>query len=71
MDRRKTNIIGVIITIIILIILVFISNLKIEKLSYIENAFSNIIMPIENGITYLKNKISGNSKLFAQGNIYF
>ena len=65
MDRRKTNIIGVIITIIILIILVFISNLKIEKLSYIENAFSNIIMPIENGITYLKNKISGNSKFFA------
>ena len=65
MDRKKTNIIGVIITIIILIFLVFISNLKIEKFSYIENAFSNVIMPIENGIKYLKNKISGNSSFFA------
>lgn len=65
MGKKKTNLIGVIITIIILIILVFISNLKIENLSYIENAFSNIIMPIENCITYLKNKISGNSSFFA------
>ena len=65
MDRKKTNIIGVIITIIILIFLVFISNLKIEKFSYIENAFSNVIMPIENGIKYFKNKISGNSSFFA------
>lgn len=65
MDRKKTNIIGVIITIIILIFLVFISNLKIEKFSYIENAFSNVIMPIESGIKYLKNKISGNSSFFA------
>lgn len=65
MDKRKTNIIGVIITIIILIFLVFISNLKIEKFYYIENAFSNIIMPIENGLKYLKNKVSGNSSFFA------
>lgn len=65
LDKKRTNIIGVIITIIILIILVFISNLKIEKFSYIENAFSNIIMPVENGLTYLKNKLSGNSSFFA------
>lgn len=65
MNRRKTGIAGIIITIILLIILVFISNLKLNKLSYIENAFSNIIMPIQSGITYLKNKLSGNDNYFA------
>lgn len=65
MNRRKNGIAGIIITIILLIILVFISNLKLNKLSYIENAFSNIIMPIQSGITYLKNKLSGNDTYFA------
>ena len=53
-----------IITIILLIFLVFISNLKLNKFSYIENAFSNIIMPIQSGITFLKNKIAGNDHYF-------
>ena len=65
MSRRKTGIAGIVITIILLIILVFISNLKLNKFSYIENAFSNIIMPIQSGITFLKNKLSGNDNYFA------
>lgn len=65
MNRRKSGIAGIIITVILLIILVFISNLKLNKLSFIENAFSNIVMPIQSGITYLKNKLSGNDDYFA------
>lgn len=65
MNRKRSGIAGIIITIVLLIILVFISNLKLNKLSYIENAFSNIIMPIQSGITFLKNKISGNDQFFA------
>lgn len=65
MNRKKSGIVGITITIILLIILVFVSNLKLNKLSYIENAFSNIIMPIQSGITFLKNKISGNEQFFA------
>ena len=65
MNRRKSGSAGIVITIILLIILVFISNLKLNKLSYIENIFSNIIMPIQSGITYLKNKIAGNDNYFA------
>lgn len=65
MNKKKTNVVGVIITIIILILLVFISNLKMENPSHVEKAFSNTVMPIENAITYLKNKISGNSAFFA------
>lgn len=56
---------GIIITIVILILLVFLSNLNIEKLSYVESAFSKIVMPIQNGLTYLKNKLSGNQSFFA------
>ena len=65
MNKKKSGKIGIIITIIFLIILVFISNLKLNKFSYVENAFSNIIMPIQSGITYLKNKIQKNDQYFA------
>lgn len=68
MYRKKTGIVGIIITVIILIILVIVSNMNIEKLSYIENAVSTIVMPIQNGITYLKNKITGNNTFFADIN---
>ncbi len=68
MYKKKTGITGIIITIIILIALVFLSNMNIENLSYIENAFSSFVMPIQNGLTYLKNKISGNNAFFADIN---
>lgn len=45
-------------------ILVIVSNLKIENLSGVENAFSTLVMPIQNGLTYLKNKLAGNDTFF-------
>lgn len=65
MNRKRSGIAGIIITIVLLVILVFISNLKLSKFSYIENAFSNLIMPIQSGITFLKNKLIGNDNYFA------
>ena len=65
MNKKRSDAIGVILTIIFLIILVFLSNLKIEKMSYIENAFSKIVMPIQNGFTHIKNKFQGNNGYFA------
>ena len=64
MYRKKTAIIGIAITVAVLILLVFFSNVKSGSLSYIENAFSSIVMPLQSGYTYLKNKISGNSSFF-------
>lgn len=66
--KKKTGIAGVIITIIILILLVFLSNTNIGRLSHIENAFSSIVMPIQNGITTLKHKIEGNNTFFTDIN---
>lgn len=64
MIKKKTTLIGIGITIVVLILLVFLSNVKTGSLSYIENVVSSIVMPLQNGYTYLKNKISGNSSFF-------
>jgi len=62
--NKKTGVIGIIITIIILIIIVVLSNNNTQKTSYVENILNSIVMPIQNGMTYLKNKISGNDSFF-------
>jgi len=62
--EKKGGIVGVIITIIILIILVVFTNTDSEKISIIENIAGNIVTPIENGLTYLKNKLNNNDKFF-------
>lgn len=62
--NKKTGIIGIIVTIIILIFLVIITNTDIAKMSYVENVVNTLVMPIQNGLTYLKNKIAGNSHFF-------
>ena len=64
MYKKNNGIIGIIITIIILILLVFLTNTDIKKLSYVENAVNTIVMPIQNGYTYLKNKIAKNNSFF-------
>ena len=62
--KKKTGIIGIIITIIILIFLVVITNTDIAKMSYVENIVSTLVMPIQNGLTYLKGKLTGNESFF-------
>ena len=61
---RKGGIVGIIITTVILILLVIFTNTDSEKISVVENIASSIVMPIENGLTYLKNKINNNDKFF-------
>ncbi len=62
--NKKTGIVGIIITIIFLILLVVATNTDVSKVSYIENIVNNLVMPIQNGLTYLKNKIAGNDSFF-------
>ncbi len=65
--NNKSGIIGIIITIVILILVVIFSNGD-NGSSFIENVASNLVMPIQNGLTYLKNKIGGNSTFFTDIN---
>lgn len=62
--NRKTSIIGIIITIVILTVIVIVSNIKIEDVSYVESGIGKLVIPIQNGLTYLKNWISGNQNFF-------
>ena len=62
--KKKYGIVGIIITIIILIILFTLTNTENSNLSYIENLANKLVMPIQNGMTYLKNKVNGNSSFF-------
>ncbi len=64
---KKSGIIGIIITIIILILIVIFSNGE-KGSSFLENAVSNLVMPIQNGLTYLKNKMAGNNTFFTDIN---
>ena len=63
--NKKKGIIGVIITIIIVILLVIFTNSNINQVTYLQEICNVFIMPIQNGFTYLKNKLSGNDTFFA------
>lgn len=67
-NHKKSGVLGIVITIVILIILVIVTNVETSKLYNIENVVSKIISPVQNGITYLQNKISGNNAFFADMN---
>ena len=62
--NNATGILGIIVVIVLLIILVILSNVNIDKLSFIEGAFGKIVTPIQNGFVMLKNKISRNDEFF-------
>lgn len=62
--NKKSGIIGIIITIIILILIVIFSNGEKDS-NFLQNAVNNLIMPVQNGLTYLKNKLGGNNAFFS------
>lgn len=65
--NKKSGALGIIITIVILILVVIFSNNE-NNTSFVENFASKLIMPIQNGLTYLKNKVSGNDAFFTDIN---
>ena len=64
--NKTTGIVGIILTVILLIILVITTNIDYDKFFHIENMASKIITPVQNALTYLKNKIEGNNDFFIQ-----
>ena len=61
--NKKSGLLGIIITVVILILIVIFSNRE-ANTSFFENIANKLVMPVQNGLTYLKNKISGNSTFF-------
>lgn len=62
--EKRNGILGIIVTIVILIILVLLTNTENNNLSAFESAASKLVTPIQNGLTYLKNKVNGNNSFF-------
>lgn len=62
---NKNSKLGIVITIVVLIFLVIITNLDNKIWLCIANPFTKITMSVQSGITYVKNKISKNDDYFA------
>lgn len=60
--KNKAGLIGIIITVVVLIAVVIASNISTGNLSFIEGVAGTIFVPIQNGIVFLKNKITGNEQ---------
>lgn len=63
-SNKKSSIIGVSITVLILVFLVVVSNIKIEKWSEFTKPITSFANGIQGGFVYIKNKISGNNSFF-------
>lgn len=63
-NSKKSSIIGVTITVLILVFLVIVSNIKIEKWSEFTKPITSFANGIQGGFVYIKNKISGNDSFF-------
>ena len=62
---NKNSKVGIVITIVVLVFLVIITNLDNNIWSRIANPFTKITMSVQSGITYLKNRISNTDAYFA------
>lgn len=62
MKNNKTSVIGIIITVIILILVVVLSNIRTEKISFIGNSISKIFMPLQNAYVFVKDKATNNDR---------
>lgn len=62
MKNNKTNVIGIIISVILLVVIVVISNVSTGRKSFLENGITKIFTPVQNGFVFVKNKIKNNTQ---------
>lgn len=63
-SNKVVRVIGTIITIVILIVLVILTHIDVKNFAETEKIANKLVMPIQNGLTYLKKKINGDSTFF-------
>ena len=67
-NNKKSGILGIFVTVVILMILVLLTNTENNNLTAFENATSKLATPIQNGLIHLKNKANGNNAFFTNIN---
>lgn len=65
---KKSGALGIFVTVVILVILVLLTNTENNNLTAFENAVTSLVTPIQNGFSYVKNKINGNNTFFTNIN---
>ncbi len=65
--KNKVGVLGIVITIVILILVVVFSHGE-KNTSFFEKFANKLVMPFQNGLTYLKNKVNGNDTFFSDIN---
>lgn len=68
MNNSKTSVIGVTITVILLIVIVVVSNIGTEKITFMQNGISTIVTPIQNAFIFVRNKINNNEQEISEIN---
>ena len=61
---KHASVVATVITIGVLVMLVLLTNVDIKHVSYFQSISTVIIKPVQNGFTYVKNKITGNDAFF-------
>ena len=61
---KHAGVVATVITIGVLVMLVLLTNVDIKHVSYFQSISTVIIKPVQNGFTYVKNKIAGNDVFF-------
>ena len=62
---KSSGILGSVLVLVILILLIFLSNVDNKKLSYLENIGAKVTTPVQKFISDISNKIQGNSSYFS------
>lgn len=62
--HKKMRIFGMVFIIIIFLVLLLLTNIETKETSFLEQFTNKIVLPIQNGLVYLKNKIAGNTTFF-------
>ncbi len=62
---KSSGILGSVLVLVILILLIFLSNVDNKKLSYLENIGAKVTTPVQKVISDISNKIQGNSSYFS------
>ena len=60
--KNKSGIIGIIITTVILIVVVIVSNISTGNLTFVRDTIGKMFIPMQNGLIYIKEKITGNDQ---------
>jgi len=63
-NHKKNKVLGIVITSLIFFTLLLLTNIETKDISFLEQFTNKLVLPVQNGLVYLKNKIANNTTFF-------